>query len=348
MPYVEREAPAEGLAAYVRAYVAHLQARQYSAQTMRYQQMSLLAFFAWTDERGIARLTEITRPVLQRYQRHLAYATSRNGKPLSASGQFNRLMALRGFFRFLTRENVLLYNPASELELPKLEKRLPKDVLTAPEAESVLSQPDLDTPAGLRDRAILEVLYSTGIRRMELVNLERQDLHASRGVLAIRQGKGKKDRFVPIGERALLWLGKYLDDVRPELETADPHTLFLDATGRKLDPHQLSRAVQKYVVQSGVGKSGRCHLFRHTMATLMLENGADIRFIQQMLGHAQISTTEIYTHVSIVKLKEIHAATHPARLKGVLAQIAQQREPTADDVLDALEAEALEENEDVP
>ena len=350
MPYVERErSPAGGMLAYVRAYAEHLHARQYAQQTVRYQQMSLERFLAWIAERGITRITEVTRPVLQRYQRSLAYATTRGGKPLSAAGQFNRLTAVRGFFRFLTRENILLYNPASELELPRLEKRLPKDVMTAEEAELVMSQPDVTTPQGIKDRAILEVLYSTGIRRMELVNLERQDLHQSRGVLAVRQGKGRRDRFIPIGDRALLWVNKYLDDVRPELEAGDPHTLFLDPAGRKLDPHQLSRAVQKYVQQSGTGKKGRCHLFRHTMATLMLENGADIRFIQQMLGHAMLSTTEIYTHVSIVKLKEIHSATHPAKLKGTLLDLAQQRgatEPSADDVLSSLAAEALEEDED--
>jgi integrase/recombinase XerD len=343
MPRVVYRPPVTPLMAYVRAYAAQLAARQYAAQTIAYQQMALGLFLAWCDERGILRMTEITRPVLQRYQRHLAYAVSRSGKPLSAAAQFSRLTAIRCFFRFLTRENILLYNPASELELPKLEKRLPKDVLTAEEAEQVMSQPDLAEPAGLRDRAILEVLYSTGIRRMELVNLERHDVQAARGLLAVRQGKGRKDRFVPIGERALAWVTKYLDDVRPELEAADIHTLFLDVSGRRFDPHALSRAVQKYIQQSGVNKKGRCHLFRHTMATLMLENGADIRFIQQMLGHALLSTTEIYTHVSILKLKEIHTATHPARLKG--SRVAGPA-LGADELLEALDTEAEEEDDE--
>jgi integrase/recombinase XerD len=349
--YVERAiAPARGMLAYVHAYTEQLKARNYASQTITFKAMALERFLGWCSERGITRITEITRPILQRYQRHLFHSTVRGGKPLSAAGQFNRLMAVRGFFRFLTRENILLYNPASELDLPKLERRLPKDTLTAEEAEAVMSQPDVTTPLGVRDRAILEVLYSTGIRRMEVVNLERQDAQESRGILAVRQGKGKKDRFVPIGDRALLWARKYLDDVRPDLELGDPHTLFLDPAGKKMDPHQLSRMVQRYVQVSGVGKKGRCHLFRHTMATLMLENGADIRYIQQMLGHAMLSTTEIYTHVSIVKLKEIHSATHPARLKRPRAELVphQEPEPTAEDVLDALDAEAAEEDEDTP
>jgi integrase/recombinase XerD len=180
----------------------------------------------------------------------------------------------------------------------------------------VLIQPDLETEKGLRDRALLEVLYSTGIRRQEVINLTLSDINAGSGVLFIRQGKGKKDRFVPIGERALQWIEKYKTEVRPYHQLpSSPDALFLDETGKTLDPHKVSRAVKKYVKQAAIDKVGSCHLFRHTMATLMLENGADIRFIQQMLGHAQISTTEIYTHVAIHKLKEIHNLTHPARLE---------------------------------
>jgi integrase/recombinase XerD len=213
------------------------------------------------------------------------------------------------------RENLLLYNPASELELPKPEKRLPKHTLTTEEAELVLIQPDLETEKGIRDRAILEVLYSTGIRRQEVINLCLQDVNTASGVLFIQQGKGKKDRFVPIGERALLWVNKYKQDVRPYHHLPrSPDALFLDETGKALDPHKVSRAVKKYVKMANIDKIGSCHLFRHTMATLMLENGADIRFIQQMLGHSQLSTTEIYTHVAIHKLKEVHRLTHPAKV----------------------------------
>jgi integrase/recombinase XerD len=337
----------------IRAYLDYLRARNYADQTIAFKDMAIRAFMGWCDERGIVRLNEVTRPVLQRYQRHLYHALARGGKPMSASGQFNRLMAVKGFFRFLTRENVLLYNPASDLELPKLEKRLPKDVLTAEEAERVLSQPDVETFAGLRDRAILEVFYSTGIRRTEMVELERHCLNTARGIVAVRQGKGRKDRFVPIGERAVLWVEKYLADVRPELETVDPNTLFLDDDGAMFARDKMSRLVHGYIQRSGVGKQGCCHLFRHTVATLMLENGADIRFIQQMLGHADISTTEIYTHVSILKLKEVHTLTHPARLpegkaEGLRRDLsARQSESstTAEDLLAALDAEAAEENE---
>jgi len=358
MPYVDRNpAPPSdprSLQAYVHAYIEHLKARNYATQSVQYKRASLLWFLDWCKERGIERIGEITRPVLQRYQRHLYYAVGKGDKPLSIQSQCNRLTALRTWFRFLMRENLILYNPASELELPKRERRLPKHTLTAEEAELIMNQPDVTTSEGLRDRAILEVFYSTGIRRAELIGLNLADVNHAAGILAIRQGKGRKDRFVPIGERALLWIDKYIEDARTARD-AGAGPLFTDETGQALDPHRVSRAVKKYITQSGVDKDGRCHLFRHTMATLMLENGADIRFIQQMLGHAHLSTTEIYTHVAIHKLKSIHTATHPGRMpEDVAGRVKQARgqssetdtAPTADDVLEALEREAEDEAEE--
>jgi integrase/recombinase XerD len=351
MPYVNRprEAPSDprSLEAYALAYKEQLHARGYATQSVEYKYASLIWFIDWCHERGIERIEQITRPVLQRYQRHLYYAISRSGKPLSIASQRNRLTAVRTWFKFLMRENLILYNPASELELPKPERRLPKHTLTAGEAEQVLSQPDLDTEAGLRDRALLEVLYSTGIRRQEVINLTGPDVNTGAGVLAIRQGKGKRDRFVPVGERALQWIEAYREAVRPQHALpSSPENLFLDETGKALDPHKVSRAVKKYVKQSGIDKVGSCHLFRHTMATLMLENGADLRFIQQMLGHSQVSTTEIYTHVAIHKLKEIHTATHPAKARQSGPDGAEQEEELTEEALWAtLEGEAEEEKD---
>lgn len=303
------------LSAYAHLYEEQLLASNYAKRSVEHKLVSLRWFIRWCHERGIERIEDITRPVLQRYQRHLSTAPGRNDKPLTIASQRNRLTAVRTWFIFLIRENLILYNPASELALPKEEKRLPSETLSPEEAELVLIQPDLETDKGVRDRALLEVLYSTGIRRQEVINLRLRDVNAGQGVVFIRQGKGKKDRFVPIGERALRWVERYQEQVRPyHCLPSSPEALFLDETGKGLDPHKVSRAVKKYVAQADIGKRGSCHLFRHTMATVMLNNGADIRFIQQMLGHAQLSTTEIYTHVAIHKLKDIHTLTHPARL----------------------------------
>ena len=155
--------------------------------------------------------------------------------------------------------------------------------------------------------------YSTGLRRMELIRLRLYDLDLARGVLAAREGKGQKDRVVPIGERAIAWLEKYLDEARPEFAVEpDEGTVFLTRRGRPFHPNHLSRLARDHIVAAGIAKRGACHLLRHTMATAMLEHGADIRVIQAILGHARLTTTQLYTRVSIRLLKAVHTATHPA------------------------------------
>ena len=253
--------------------------------------------------------------MLERYQRVLFHHRKRDGAPLSVAGQHVRLTTIQGFFKWLRRKYYITANPAADLELPRVEKRLPRQVLTAHEAEQILNQPDLSTPVGLRDRAILEILYSTGMRRKELTGLRLYDLDLERGTVMIREGKGKKDRLLPIGARAAAWLNKYLEEARPKLIVQrDEREVFLCVSGRGLTPGVLGHVVHDYVKASGIAKNGSCHLFRHAMATLMLENGADLRYVQQMLGHARLTTTEIYTHVNIQKLVEVHRLTHPAKL----------------------------------
>jgi integrase/recombinase XerD len=305
----------QGFAVLARSYLEWLAARNYSPATIASREHHLREFTRWADERGLARPVEVTKPILERYQRFLFHYRQRNGQPLTFRSQHGRLVPVRAFFKWLCRQNLLLSNPASDLELPRLEKRLPKHVLTVGEAERVLAVPDVADPLGLRDRAILETFYSTGMRRMELAHLKLYDLDQERGTLTVRQGKGRKDRMIPIGERAIGWINRYLDDARPKLAlTPDDGTLFLTNLGEAFELNRLTQMVRDHVDAAGTGKSGSCHLFRHTCATLMLENGADIRFIQQLLGHAELSTTQIYTQVSIRMLKEVHTRTHPARL----------------------------------
>jgi len=247
---------------------------------------------------------------------------------------------VRSYFKWLARNNFILYNPASELELAKLEHRLPKAVLSGREAGAVIAQCDLKEPLGLRDRAILETFYSTGMRRTELVELTLYSLDVERGTVLIRQGKGRKDRMIPIGERALGWIQRYLDDVRPSL-VMDPDEgfLFLTNLGEGFTANRMTQLVRNYVKAADLGKTGSCHLFRHTMATLMLENGADIRFIQAMLGHVKLDTTQIYTQVSIRKLREIHTATHPAKAVRSPRAEDEHEAPSEDELLASLAAE---------
>ena len=297
-------------------FLSALAVRNFSAHTITDRRHGLSTFILWCAERGLERPNEVTKPVLERYQRHLYYRRKPNGEPLSFRTQAQRLVPIRAWFKWLARENHILSNPASDLELPRPEKRLPALVLSAEEAEAIMAVPDTATPLGIRDRAMLEVLYATAIRRSELTNLKLFDVDHARAILMVRQGKGNKDRVVPLGERAKAWLAAYRDRVRPGLVVGrDPGHLFLSRDGRPLDPKRLSEKVRGYVEAAGTGKPGSCHLLRHTAATLMLEGGADIRFIQALLGHESLETTQIYTRVSAAKLAEIHAATHPgARL----------------------------------
>jgi integrase/recombinase XerD len=318
-------------------FLEHLAMKNYSPATVTQTDWNLCHFASWCQERALMRPEEINKPILDRYQRFLFHYRSKNGRPLSFRAQHLRLSAIRLFFRWLTKNNYLLMNPASEIELPRIERRLPKHILTVSEAEKVIALPDIHMPLGIRDRAILETLYSTGIRRTELTRLRLYDIDTERGTLMVRQGKGKKDRLIPIGKRASLWIEKYALDIRPSVVSSpDDGTLFLTATGYPFSPDMLGHVVRDYVEKAQLGKTGACHLFRHTMATLMLEGGADVRFIQQMLGHASLETTQIYTHVSIKKLKEIHEATHPGSKLGppqeLNADTEQEPEPNAPEV----------------
>jgi integrase/recombinase XerD len=338
--------PADRMHALLEQYLVWIGMQNFSPDTVNTSRACVGYFLDWCKERSLEDVTEITRPVLERYQRALYQHRKKNGEPLTFRTQNSRMRAIKSWFRWLARQNYLLHNPASELILPRLENRLPKYILNAEEAERVLAQPDVTTPKGLRDRAILETFYSTGMRRIEVVNLKLYDIDADRSTVMIRQGKGKKDRHIPIGERALAWLGKYIREARPELLAAsDDHTVFLDNLGGPFDRVYLTTLVRGYVRKAKLGKTGGCHLFRHTVATLMLENGADIRVIQEMLGHAKLTTTELYTRVSINLLKQVYLATHPAaHLRGNHAPAKLVSAEAEAELLASLAAEAAEED----
>jgi integrase/recombinase XerD len=345
-----------GLTAALHRYIEHLGTRGYRPQGMATAERYIRDFIAWAGERGVTHPSQVSRQVIERYQRWLYHYRKRDGEPLSIAGQRCKLVPLRGWFKWLTRRGEIPANPAADMELPRKIKRLPRVVLTAEEAERVMAAVDIGTPIGLRDRAMLEVLYSTGMRRHEIAGLELGDIEAERGVVLIREGKGGKDRLLPLGERALYWTTEYLERGRPQLSwNAQDKTLFLGAEGKRLSPLWLSTLVAKRVDAADIGKRGGCHLWRHTMATLMLEGGADLRFIQAMLGHAELSTTQIYTQVAIRQLQQVHAMTHPGAKRRVRAvkptggNPNPQPEPAnaASALVDALAAEAEQEaNED--
>jgi integrase/recombinase XerD len=334
-------APLNPLRGYQREYEEWSLAAGHSVHTVRTRTMAILRFILWCDERSLSRPQDITRPILERYQRYLYQLRKRNGQPLSVSSQLGLLTPLQAWFKWLARGNYILSNPAADLELPRKPKALPKGILSVAQIEQVINQCDVTTPLGIRNRALLETFYSSGIRRLELVGLKLYELNLEQGTLMIRQGKGNKDRMVPIGERACAWIDKYLREVRPELQVgADDHTLFLHDDGKRFPPGRLGDLVKRHLEHAGIRHAGACHLFRHAMATHMLENGADIRYIQVILGHADLATTQIYTQVSLDKLKEIHAATHPAKLTRSHADAGEAfKRADAEALLSALAAE---------
>jgi integrase/recombinase XerD len=307
----------QSFAALIAEYFEWMRVHQYSEDTIRTARHSLKLFTTWAAERGLTRPAECTTVILERYQRWLYHYRTAQDRPLGIHAQCQHLTALRAFFKYLARQHAVLYNAAAALELPRREKRLPRQILSAAEVEHVLNSIDLADPLGLRDRAMLETLYSTGMRRLELVRLQLNDLDRERGLVTIRCGKGKKDRVIPIGERALAWIEKYLEVLRPALLVPpDQGWLFLGTKGEVLSTKRLSQLAHDHIARANLGKGGSCHVFRHSMATLMLEHGADVRYIQQMLGHAHLTSTQLYTQVSIRALKAVHEATHPgARLR---------------------------------
>lgn len=315
MAYKREQVPVEHTAfyPYLLRYNEAMLIRRYAETTLHRRESDIRRFIGWCDERGLQHPQDVTKPILERYQKHLYYYRQANGEPLSPSSQNHYLTSVRQFFKWLTQQNYLLYNPASELVIPKQNPSLPV-VLTEEEIENVMKQPNIKTAYGLRDRAILEVFYSTGIRRSELVNLKLHDISLSRKTLYVRNGKGGKDRLLPIGERACEWIRQYLEQGRSQLLLdINEQTLFLSDYGEPFPDSKLGDRVKRYMKNAGLNVPGSCHLLRHAMATHMLENGAEMRFIQSMLGHSDYRATQIYTHVSIRKLQEIHTATHPAR-----------------------------------
>ena len=300
------------LECHISEFLEWSQVRGFAETTIATRRRELDRLHRWLAERGVTRTAEVTKPMMERYQRWLFHYRKANGQPLTFLTQKNRLMPLRTFFSWATRTNRILYNPAADIELPRVEHRLPKHVLSAVEVETVLSQPDLTDPLGVRDRAILELFYATGIRRAEMLRVRLYDFDFERRALSIRQGKGKRDRTVPVTERAIAWVLRYLTDVRPRLVMEpDPGWVFLTFDGQQLAPLTMSYIASRYVAMADVGKTGSCHLFRHSLATLLLEAGVDIRWIQALLGHANLTSTQIYTRVSVASLGAIVDAAHP-------------------------------------
>ena len=324
------------LAALIPAYVESMRVRHYAPATIETQLLLIGWFVRYCAEREVTTVGAVTRDLIERYQRHLYALRVREGRPrqhgedapeklrpLSIKGQHGRLWAVVRFFRWCARANHVEHSPAALIELPRLPRQLPMPALTVAEVERILAVPDVTTPHGLRDRTMLEVFYATGIRRGELCRLAPDDFDHAREVVRVIKGKGRKGRIVPISKRALAWVSRYVAEVWTRFPQGAEHRhLFISVQnaarrrdrGEPLSEKAVTTIMRGHVLASGVAKEGACHIFRHTAATLMMENGADIRAIQDFLGHADIQTTGIYTNVSFKFLKEQHTKTHPSAM----------------------------------
>lgn len=293
-------------------YRAHLTILNYSEKTVKGHIFYLNRFFKYLRELGIPALTAVTKDTIRDYQTHLYEEINFKGQPNSVSTQNNNLKVVKSFFRFLSENDYLVGNPAKDISYAKTPKRLPRSILTQAEMKKLLHAPDAKTALGYRDRCILEILYSTGIRKEELLNTLLTDVDYNDGFIRINSGKGRKDRIVPLGRIACRYLENYIKAVRPSL-IRDPynHHLFLSMKGNRLSKNMVWELVKRYAKKAKIKKNISPHTFRHTCATLMLRNKANIRHIQEMLGHASLDSTQVYTSVSITDLKEAHSKCHP-------------------------------------
>jgi integrase/recombinase XerD len=304
---------ADGLALLADRWLATLSARAYSPRSIEAARWSLKTFQTWAAERDITKPSQVTRAILESFQRHLARIETERGKTFSVSTQRARLGTVQRFFRWLVREHELEANPAADLDLPRKQPRSLPKAFTIEEVRQILDVPDITDALGIRDRAMLEVLYVTGIRRRECTMLDVADINFAAETLTVRKGKGGKDRLVPLGTRAIEWLRRYLAHTRPRMATSNTdNALFLTGYGDRWNVNGLGNHIRKLIDKAQIDRPGSCHILRHSCATHMHERGADIRVIQHLLGHARLDTTAIYADVSIHHLKDVHARTHPA------------------------------------
>lgn len=268
-------------------------------------------FLAWLEARGTP-LVDVRTEDLRAYQGEMLSRKKPDGALYTSGHHTNRVKAIKSLFGFLYRRSFLLHDPAAALEFPRQEKRLPRTILTVQEARRVIEAPGSKTPQELRDRAILETLYGTGIRAGELTNLLPSDIDTEERVLRVVLGKGRKDRNVPLTRAAAAAIETYLVKARPQLiRGGRGAVLFLANAGGKMNSSLLSTMVRRWTKKAGVKKHVTCHTFRHSVATHLLRGGADIRHIQALLGHASLGTTELYTRVVIQDLQAVIRRAHP-------------------------------------
>ena len=295
-------------------YRKHLQARLLAPSSIEGEITMLARFLGWLGEKD---LRDLTLADLHEYHAALQRLRKPNGQPHSPRHCHHQLRAVRRLCRFLHARGKLLVDPCADLPPLRNPPRLPRAILSAAQVMRLLQQPDLANPIGFRDRAMLELLYSSGLRGLELCRLTIYDFDFAKRLLHIRQGKGKKDRLVPAGQTAARYAAEYLREIRPALlaknrARAEVDRLFLSQVGTAMKRPILTRIVKRYALAAHLPAETSAHSLRHACATEMLRGGASVRHVQEMLGHADLATTQLYTRVLPFDLQKVHARTAPS------------------------------------
>ena len=291
---------------FLKEYLSDLKLeKNLSENTLQSYRNDLTKFLDYASEEGITDLSGISPTFISKYfeiQRKIGLGSTTTARYLSS---------LNGFFNYLSENKYLLINPMDKIPSAKISRNLPS-VLSFNEVEKILNAPGTEEKLGLRDKAVLEMFYSCGLRVSELINLKNSDLFFHEEVIRVL-GKGNKERIVPVGSSAVKWVNEYLRASRPLLENKNKseNFLFLNNRGRKLSRMGIWKIVDRYVKEAGIEKEVHPHTFRHSFATHLLEGGADLRAVQEMLGHSDISTTQIYTHIDREYIKQVHKDFHP-------------------------------------
>jgi len=293
-------------------YLKYLQALGRSALTIKEAGYELKRFVKFLESVDVQTIEELSRDVLEEYQQELSFCLTAKGRPLSIRSQVKELCTVRGFSRFLKDSDYLVHDPGSRIRLPRQPRRLPRVILSQKETKELFAAPDSRTNTGYRDMVLLELLYDTAIRRAEAAGIKLTDIDLDAGYMRVL-GKGNKERVVPVSGRVCQLVKNYLLAVRPVLVKGDdPGNLFLNTIGHSMHLRAIWTTVKRYSNKAKLKKNITTHTFRHTCVTHMLRNGAPVRHLQEMLGHESLESTQIYTHVTINDLKEVHAKYHPS------------------------------------
>lgn len=284
---------------YINKYLAHIEHnRNFSSQTLRAYRNDLHQYLSFLIAEECHDLGNVTRLFLRGF---LAFLKRQDYSKTTIA---RKVVSVRSLYKYLCREGILTCNPLENIRAPKLDKKLP-GFMSVTEAETLLNLPGLNTASGIRDRAIMETLYSTGMRVSEVVGIDIEDIDYFNEVVKVR-GKGKKERLQPIGNHALDAIRSYLSK-----RGSDNKALFLNKRGGRLTGRSVARMLEKYVKMAGLSLNISPHTFRHSFATHLLDRGADLRSVQELLGHANLSTTQIYTHITTERLKQVYDKAHP-------------------------------------